>query len=138
MIDGPDGEFLFVGSDGVYTSEFGDKFGGSINMDFSFVLHEDFFSYLRNMTPESSNYANPWLMYSWMRDYDCTFDQDSIEKQQCEPFVNQPLKNVYTSSWLGTTFDGFLCYLPWFAQHNNLKVSRDIPKYFTTVRLLRW
>ena len=132
MIGGLDGEFLFLGSDGVYTSEYGDKFGGSINMDFPFVVHEDFFSYLRNMTPESSNYANPWFIHSWMRDYDCTFDEDSTEKQQCEPFVNQPLKKIYISSWLGTTFDGL--YAVCHGLHN--MITWKCPEAFQNTSLL--
>ena len=132
MIDGPEGEFLFIGSDGVSTSRYGDKFGGSIAMDFPFVVHEEFFNYLRNMTPESSNYANPWFMYSWMRDYNCTFDQDSSEKIQCEPFINQPLKNVYTSSWLGTTFDGF--YAICHGLHN--MITWKCPEAFQNASLL--
>ena len=106
MQNSREGEFIFIGSDGVSNTLFDSKFGGSISIDFPFVMHDQFFDYVKNMTPESSNYKNPWFMENWKRDYNCTFEQENTGKQNCEPFVNQPLKEISMSAVLGNTFDG--------------------------------
>ena len=113
MRNSREGEFLFIGSDAVATWRYSTIFGGSITMDYPFVLQEKFVEHLQNMTPESSNYKNPWFMDIWMKDYNCTFEQENTKKQNCEPFVNQPLKSTSPSTSLSptpslsNTFDGF-------------------------------
>ena len=84
------------------------------------------------MTPESSNYKNPWFMNRWMNDYNCTFEEESNAKQNCEPFVNQPLKQVSVSSALLTTFDGF--YAVCRGLHN--MITSKCPEAFLNTSLL--
>ena len=132
MRDSKEGEFLFIGSDYVSSWRYGFKFSGSMSMAFPYVLQEYFFEYLRNMTPESSKYKNPWFMDTWMRDHNCTFEQNSTEKQNCEPFVNQPLKWVSTSSSLGTTFDGL--YAICHGLHN--LINWKCPEAFQNISIL--
>ena len=43
MHDSKEGQFIFIGADGVLNTEFGSKFGGSISMGFSLEVKEKFF-----------------------------------------------------------------------------------------------
>ena len=105
MLDGPPGEFIFIGSDAVQPAVYGVYFGGSISITYPFVLQEEMLLHLRGMTPLNSN-DNPWFMENWKNEFNCTFDDENTDRVQCESFESQPLPSVRPSYYLSNTFDG--------------------------------
>ena len=103
---GPEGEFLFVGSDGIsLQAESVEKFDGSITMDYPLVENQEFMKHIRKMTPLNS-IDNPWFMKYWREEYNCTFDESNFSKVQCKEFEHLPLHDVALSVWLSNVFDG--------------------------------
>ena len=126
FLSGPDGEFLFVGSDGIsLQTESVEKFDGSITMHYPLVMNQKFAQHVRKMTPLNS-IDNPWFAKSWREEYNCTFDEADLSKMHCEEFEQLPLQHVALSAWLSPVFDGMRAVT--YGLHN--VISTNCPESF--------